>query len=139
MGKLWPKAKEALEKCGRVVIIGLSLREADYQTRWLLRTALAAARPRDIEIDVGGGGPASATRRPRVDSAPVGQSGLAVSITWLAYRRVVEVPVTGSWPLITCGWSCSVERREANCRATLKGTPRDRASSSVKLGSPVTR
>ncbi len=52
MGKLWPKAKEALEKCDRVVIIGLSLREADYQTRWLLRTALAAARPRDIEIDV---------------------------------------------------------------------------------------
>jgi hypothetical protein len=39
-------------KCDRVVIIGLSLREADYQTRWLLRTALAAARPRDIEIDV---------------------------------------------------------------------------------------
>jgi hypothetical protein len=28
------------------------LREADYQTRWLLRTALAAVRPRDIEIDV---------------------------------------------------------------------------------------
>jgi hypothetical protein len=52
MGKLWPRAKEALEKCDRVVIIGLSLREADYQTRWLLRTALAAARPRDIEIDV---------------------------------------------------------------------------------------
>ena len=52
MGKLWPKAKEALEKCDRVVIIGLSLRDADYQTRWLLRTALAAARPRDIEIDV---------------------------------------------------------------------------------------
>jgi hypothetical protein len=52
MGKLWPKAKEALEKCDRVVIIGLSVREADYQTRWLLRAALAAARPRDIEIDV---------------------------------------------------------------------------------------
>ena len=52
MGKLWPKAKEALEKCDRVAIIGLSLREADYQTRWLLRTALAAARPCDIEIDV---------------------------------------------------------------------------------------
>ena len=52
MGDLWPKAKEALEKCDRVAIIGLSLREADYQTRWLLRTALAAARPRDIEIDV---------------------------------------------------------------------------------------
>jgi hypothetical protein len=33
MGKLWPKAKEVLEKCDRVVIIGPSLREADYQTR----------------------------------------------------------------------------------------------------------
>ena len=52
MWKLWRKAKEALEGCERVVVIGLSLREADYQTRWLLRSALAAARPRDIEIDV---------------------------------------------------------------------------------------
>jgi hypothetical protein len=52
MGKLWLRAKEALETCDRVVIIGLSLRGADYQTRWLLRTALAAARPRDIEIAV---------------------------------------------------------------------------------------
>jgi hypothetical protein len=34
------------------VIIGLSLREADCQTRWLLRTALSAAHPGDIEIDV---------------------------------------------------------------------------------------
>jgi hypothetical protein len=49
---LWLKAKEALEKCNRVVIIGLSLREADYQTRWLLRTSLTSGRPRDIEIDV---------------------------------------------------------------------------------------
>lgn len=52
VGKLWPKAKEALEKCDRVVIIGLSLREADYQTRWLLRTALMVGHPRDIEVNV---------------------------------------------------------------------------------------
>ena len=49
---LWLRAKEALEKCNRVVIIGLSLREADYQTRWLLRTSLTAGRPRDVEIDI---------------------------------------------------------------------------------------
>jgi hypothetical protein len=52
MEKLWQKAKEALEKCDRVAIIGLSLREADYQTRWLLRTTLVAGHPRDIEIDI---------------------------------------------------------------------------------------
>ena len=52
MWTLWLRAKEALEKCNRVVIIGLSLREADYQTRWLLRTSLTVGRPRDIEIDV---------------------------------------------------------------------------------------
>ena len=40
------------ETCDRVLIIGLSLREADYQTRWLLRTALAAGQPRDVEIDI---------------------------------------------------------------------------------------
>ena len=50
--KLWLKAREALERCNRVVIIGLSLREADYQTRWLLRTSLTLGRPRDVEIDI---------------------------------------------------------------------------------------
>jgi len=39
------KPEEALETCDRVVIIGLSLREADYQTRRLLRTALGASKP----------------------------------------------------------------------------------------------
>jgi len=52
MAKLWPKARVAIQRCDRVVIIGLSLREADYQTRWLLRTALTAGRPRDVEIDI---------------------------------------------------------------------------------------
>lgn len=51
MQRLWSRALTALRQCERVVVIGLSLREADYQTRWLLRTALAAA-PRNIEIDV---------------------------------------------------------------------------------------
>jgi len=51
MGKLWPQAQAALRNCDRVVIIGLSLREADYQTRWLLRTGLAVDRPR-AEIDI---------------------------------------------------------------------------------------
>jgi len=52
MTRLWPKAQVALQECDRVVIIGLSLREADYQTRWLLRTALTAGRPREVEIDI---------------------------------------------------------------------------------------
>jgi hypothetical protein len=52
MAKLWLKAQVALQGCDRAVIIGLSLREADYQTRWLLRSALTAARPRDVEIDI---------------------------------------------------------------------------------------
>jgi hypothetical protein len=51
-GNLWLKAKATLEKCDRIVIIGLSLREADCQTRWLLRTSLTVGRPRDIEIDI---------------------------------------------------------------------------------------
>lgn len=52
MGNLWPKAQKALQGCDRVVIIGLSLREADYRTRWLLRTALTSGRPRDVEIAI---------------------------------------------------------------------------------------
>lgn len=38
---LWSRARAALQGCKRVVIIGHSLRDADYQTRWLLRIALA--------------------------------------------------------------------------------------------------
>jgi hypothetical protein len=45
MERLLPLAHAALESCDRVVMIGLSLREADYQTRWLLRTGLVANRP----------------------------------------------------------------------------------------------
>jgi hypothetical protein len=52
MEKLWPRADEAIRNSDRMVLFGLSLREADYQTRWLLRTALVAARPRTIEIDI---------------------------------------------------------------------------------------
>jgi hypothetical protein len=52
MGTLWSKALTALRHCERVVVIGLSLREADYQTRWLLRTSLTVGRPRDVEIDI---------------------------------------------------------------------------------------
>ncbi len=52
MGTLWSKALTALRQCERVVAIGLSLREADYQTRWLLRTSLTVGRPRDVEIDI---------------------------------------------------------------------------------------
>jgi hypothetical protein len=52
MEKLWPKAKVAIENSDRIVIFGLSLREADYQTRWLLRTSLVAGRPRKVEIDI---------------------------------------------------------------------------------------
>lgn len=52
MEKLWPRAHEAVENSDRVVLFGLSLREADYQTRWLTRTALVAARPRQVEIDI---------------------------------------------------------------------------------------
>ena len=52
MGTLWSKALAALRQCERVVVIGLSLREADYQTRWLLRTSLTVGRPRDVEIDI---------------------------------------------------------------------------------------
>lgn len=40
--RLWELAQKALQDCTRVVIIGHSLRDADYQTRWLLRTALVA-------------------------------------------------------------------------------------------------
>jgi len=39
-------------KGDRVAIIGLSLREADFRTRWLLCTSLTVGRPRDFEIDV---------------------------------------------------------------------------------------
>jgi hypothetical protein len=52
MGTLWSKALTALQECKRVVVIGLSLRDADYQTRWLLRTSLTIGRPRDVEIDI---------------------------------------------------------------------------------------
>ncbi len=52
MVTLWSKALTALRQCERVVVIGLSLREADYQTRWLLRTSLTAGHPRDVEIDI---------------------------------------------------------------------------------------
>jgi hypothetical protein len=38
---LWSRARAALQGSKRVVIIGHSLRDADYQTRWLLRIALA--------------------------------------------------------------------------------------------------
>jgi hypothetical protein len=44
--RLWSRAKTALTGCDRVVLIGHSLREADYQTRWLFRTALAQRAPR---------------------------------------------------------------------------------------------
>ena len=43
--RLWSRAKAALAGCERVVLIGHSLREADYQTRWLFRASLAARRP----------------------------------------------------------------------------------------------
>ena len=52
MGTLWSRALTALQACERVVVIGLSLRQADYQTRWLLRTSLTVGRPRDVEIDI---------------------------------------------------------------------------------------
>jgi SIR2-like domain len=46
--ELWSRALEAIQKCDRMVIIGHSLRDTDYQTRWLLRAALAknAGRPK---------------------------------------------------------------------------------------------
>ncbi len=43
--RLWSKAREALAACDRLVVIGHSLREADYQTRWLLRVGLAQRNP----------------------------------------------------------------------------------------------
>ncbi len=45
LDKLWTQARTALMSCDQVVVIGLSLREADYQARWLLRTGLVANRP----------------------------------------------------------------------------------------------
>jgi hypothetical protein len=44
--RLWSQAKAALAACERVVLIGHSLREADYQTRWLFRASLAQRAPR---------------------------------------------------------------------------------------------
>lgn len=38
---LWEKAGEVLKNCDRLVIVGYSLREADYQSQWLFRRFLA--------------------------------------------------------------------------------------------------
>ena len=47
---LWEKAGEALTDCDRLVVIGYSLREADYQAQWLFRRFLRHKKERSILI-----------------------------------------------------------------------------------------